>query len=469
MNRREFILGSAAAFGAAGCRMSGWLAGAPRLRFGVISDIHLTTEASAKRFESALRHFRSLGADAVMVSGDLSDWGLESGFRLVKGAWDRVMAKTDTVPLFITGNHDYEGYDYGDMTMEMHANGFSEREAIVRAPGGMKAVWERIFHEEFEPVRVRSVKGYDFVSCEYGHERELADWLADNGRTLPSARPFFYFQHLPLRDTTPCSSNKEYDVSVVTALSAYPQCVAFTGHKHLPFVDERNIWQGAFTALSVPSLSYAGFPADEEHENGRGLRNGTSRQAMDIVSTRLDLRGGQGFFVTVFDDRIEVERLDLAEGGAEGAPAWVIPLDGTRPFDPVVRASASAAPEFPAGAEFTTETRNTENRSGKWTIVMNCEFPSAIAREGCRVFDYEISAVTKDGERALVKRFFSPAYAHLPAFEPRRQRFWFDVGELPQEKEYVLEVRARNCFGKVSGPLVSKKWYSEPGYGKVVR
>lgn len=45
---------------------------------------------------------------------------------------------------------------------------------------------------------------------------------------------------------------------------------------------------------------------------------------------------------------------------------------------------------FPAGAELELETRNTENRTGFWTIVLNCEFPSAVMPEGHRVFDYEI-------------------------------------------------------------------------------
>jgi hypothetical protein len=49
------------------------------------------------------------------------------------------------------------------------------------------------------------------------------------------------------------------------------------------------------------------------------------------------------------------------------------------------------------------------------------------------------------------------------------QRFWFDVAELPQDKEYVIEVRARNCFGVSSAPLVSKTFKGKPGLDKAVR
>ena len=46
-------------------------------------------------------------------------------------------------------------------------------------------------------------------------------------------------------------------------------------------------------------------------------------------------------------------------------------------------------------------------------------------------------------------------------------RFWFDAAEVPQDVDYTLEVRACNCFGKASRPLVSKVWHSVPGLSKV--
>ena len=123
-------------------------------------------------------------------------------------------------------------------------------------------------------------------------------------------------------------------------------------------------------------------------------------------------------------------------------------------------------PQFPAGAALDLETRNTENRSGKWAIVLNCEFPSAVMPSGSRVFDYEIRAVPADGSPALKKRFLSPAYAKMAKFEPARQRFWLDVAELPQDKDYRIEVRARNCFGRMGEPLVSPVLHGKPGLGK---
>ena len=188
---------------------------------------------------------------------------------------------------------------------------------------------------------------------------------------------------------------------------------------------------------------------------------------MHIVPDRLNLRGGQGYFVSVWDERMTVERIDIEEGCVEGAGAWVVPLGGEgRPYDLEARTAASVAPQFPSGAALRAETRNTENRQGKWTIVMNCEFPSAVPAAGTRVFDYEIRAVPLDGSDPLVKKFISPAYSRMAKYEPKSMRFWFDVAELPQDREYRLEVRAYNCFGKASNPLVSRVWRSVPGLGK---
>lgn len=86
--------------------------------------------------------------------------------------------------------------------------------------------------------------------------------------------------------------------------------------------------------------------------------------------------------------------------------------------------------------------------------------------EGHRVFDYEIRAVSTDGSEALVKRFLSPAYPRMAKYEPARQRSWFDVAELPQDKGYRIEVRARNCFECVSAPLVSRIFRGQPGLDK---
>jgi hypothetical protein len=75
--------------------------------------------------------------------------------------------------------------------------------------------------------------------------------------------------------------------------------------------------------------------------------------------------------------------------------------------------------------------------------------------------------VPNDASAPMVKKFLSPAYSRMAKHEPALQRFWLDVATLPQDVDYVVEVRAFNCFGKASRPLVSGVWHSVPGLDKV--
>ena len=469
VSRRSFILSGLAATCAAYVPAAS--TDRPTLKFGVTSDIHVTDDGTrARRYEQALRLFKRRNADAVMVCGDIADWGTVNSLEHVRDAWRRVFGGTRTVPLLCTGNHDFEGWRYRDMAVDMHTMGHSEDEAAVKASGGMKAIWERVFGEEYAPMRLRTVKGYDFISAEYVGESgkgrpDVASFLAAHTERLRnSGKPFFYFQHLPVKGTTRESGCG--DGQVLPLLKDFPNAVAFTGHTHRPFMDERQIWQGDFTAISVPSLSHSSFPSG--HENAPEKRDGSAVNAMPAIPARRDLDGSLLLFVNVYEDRIVVERLDV--DGATAAPPWIVPLTGARPFAPDEMERRVPAPSFPAGAEVWCETRNTDNRQGKWIVAMTCEFPSATVPEGWRVFDYEIRAVPKDGSSPLVKKFLSPAYHKPPACEPARQRFWFDATLLPQDKDYTIEVRAFNCFGKASPPIVAPRvFHGRPGLWKVRR
>jgi len=451
LNRRAFLGGFAALGALAGCRCP-FAPTRPDLLLGVVSDIHITTPESCDRVETAFRRFRARGVDAVVIPGDLSDYGTKIAWVMLKQTWDKVFAGTDVVPLFCTGNHDFEGWWYGDMAEDMLANGYDGSDAIFKL--GVKETWEEVFGEPYEPIRVRTVKGYDFVSVEYGSAKLLADWMAKNGARLRGSKPFFHFQHVPAKGTTSDGVGRGDGAVTKAALKDFPNCVSFTGHTHVPFFDERSIWQGEYTAIAVPSLSYACGPSG--YENGEDGRGGASTRAMPFIPNRLDLVGEQGYVVGVYDDRMVVERHDLACGD-EAAAAWIVPLPvaGERPYAYESRTKAAPAPVFPSGARVTATTRNTENRQGKWAIVLDCRFPSATMPDGTRVFDYEIRAVPKDGSAPLVKRFLSPAFAKPAADEPAEQRFWFDVKELPRECDYALQVYTRNCFGSYSAPLVS--------------
>ena len=465
VDRRGFLGGALALVGAGGCRSLGIVAEKPNLVFGVISDVHVTTPESTGVFVRTLKYFRDRKVDAVMISGDLTDWGLKSSLRYLADAW-RSVFPDDRAPdgrrverIFCTGNHDYEGFRYSDMAFDMQVRGYSDDEALSKQ--GMKKCWEDIFNEPFAAVRRRTVKGYDFISAEWSEGRpwnEAADeWFAQNGMTLDPKKPFFFFTHFPLGGTTSCSKPK---AATVKALKSMPNAVAFSGHRHWTLNDERSIWQGEFTAIAVPSLSYSRMP--NGYENGYDSRDGNPKASMQKIPSRARLEEAQGFLVSVFDDRMEIERRDFTYG-VEAAPAWIVtpPTENNRPFAFGNRIKRSPVPQFPAGASLKTRIANSEDRNGCWAIMVMLDFPSAKAVKG-RVYDYEVRVETEDGTVPAVKRFLSPAFYKLERDEPAFQSFAFNAKDLPKAGKYRFRVYPRNCFGICGRPIESKVFESAP-------
>lgn len=472
MGRRAFLLG-AASCGIVGCRASRWFGNRPNLSFGVVSDIHVTTPESAAKFRRALAYFRDRGADAVLVAGDLTDWGLGSGLKAVADAWydvfpdDRAPDGRKVEKLFVTGNHDFEGWWYGDMTLDMHVQGYSEDDALVRA--GMRECWERTFHEPYADIRRRTVRGYDFISSEFmvdgkrNGDAAMARWLNEHAAELRGNRPFFFFRHSPIPGTVVRSRGKKgADTSLTEALGALPNAVAFNGHTHWTLHDERSIWQGGFTAVSIPSMAYASVPGD--CENGNGPRDGTSVQAHARLPSRVDSAEAQGFFVTVWPDSLEIERRDF-DRMAEASAPWVVPLGpgAAKPFDWDVRKTALPVPQFAANTVVRTRTVNCDTRGGHWRIFMELGFGPATCGDGGRVFDYEVRAEAETDGRALaVKRFLAPDF-YKSRTDGADLAFLFDAMDLPETGRYRFAVYPRNCFGVAGRPAYSRVYESAPG------
>ena len=472
IDRRGFLGGAMALMGVGGCRSLGIGGEKPNLVFGVISDVHVTTPESTEVFVRTLKYFRDRKVDAVMVAGDLTDWGLKSSYKYLADAWysvfpnDRAPDGRKVEKLFCTGNHDYDGYWYGDMTLDMHVQGYSEDEALVKF--GMKKCWEEAFNEPFAPVRRRTVKGYDFISAEWkeGKPWNVAadEWFAQNGKTLDPKKPFFFFTHYPLGGTTSCTKP---DAPTVKALKSMPNAVAFSGHCHWTLNDERSIWQGGYTAVAVPSLSYSSIPAG--YENGGDSRKGDPKTSMPKIPARPKFEEAQGYVVSVFDNRMEIERRDFTHG-VEAAPAWIVtpPTADSKPFAFENSFKRTPVPQFPADATLKTYIANTEDRDGHWAIMMMLDFPSAKAHKG-RVYDYEVRIEMENGSIPVVKRFLAPAFYKLERDEPAFQSFAFNAKDLPEVGRYRFRVYPRNCFGACGRPIESKVYESKPGKEKLLK
>jgi len=279
--RREFIGGALAALGLPGLAAD-QKERKPNLVFGVVSDIHIRAHGwgnqpfDTTKFHSALEWFRSQGVDAVALTGDIADHGQEEQMQAAAEAWfDVFPRKSGVVQLFVTGNHDWWGY---------------------HAVPKIDEAWTRVWGEKYESLTVREVKGYtmvgqhweNFEGCVDAPFDKVVPWLDAHAKDLKTKKPFFYFQH-PHPYHTCHGNNKWHDSGVVTtALSKFPNAVAFSGHSHHPISRENAFWNHAFTSVGAGSLRYT----------------------------------NQGLLVKVFDDKVTFERHDFKHGKNFGR-VWV--------------------------------------------------------------------------------------------------------------------------------------------------
>ena len=100
--RRRFLGGMAAAGLAASCPAAGET---PIVRFGILSDTHVTGPESIPELNKALVFFRDKAVDAVLHCGDITDLGYIRELEAFASAWKSVMPKTTRL-IATMGNRD---------------------------------------------------------------------------------------------------------------------------------------------------------------------------------------------------------------------------------------------------------------------------------------------------------------------------------------------------------------------------
>ena len=187
ISRRRFFIGGAA-FGALGAFCGNRLfasggtstAGAPKLKFGVVSDIHIlrvgaNEEMSAfgnnLTFKHTLEWFRSQNVDAVVIAGDMADKGMDAHLMAVAEAWysvfpdDKYPDGRPVAKFFVTGNHDWEGFNYGKTAEKLYPDAAERAKHVLQKD--MAGWWEKAFHEPYAPIYSKEIKGYTFIGAHW--------------------------------------------------------------------------------------------------------------------------------------------------------------------------------------------------------------------------------------------------------------------------------------------------------------
>ena len=441
---------------------------------GVLSDVHLHSPGDEDTFVRALEYFRDHGADAVLIAGDIADSGNAAQLRRAADAWFKIFPN-DRAPdgrhverLFIYGNHCIQGWTW-DQT-------FKSDESAKKADGigygdNRARIWQEVFHEEFKPIWMKTVKGIPVIGAHWedrGGGVAIEDFMKLHGKEIDPSLPFVYTQHAHPKDTCMGAWAWGHDDGRATrALSPFPNAVAFSGHSHYTLTDERSVWQGAFTSINTSSLRYSsGDYSLRENigSNSDGFKGENRWHRMQSLNTH---DGRQGMLVSFFDDHLEIARREFVFGESLGSD-WIVPLPAANAtYSYAARAKKRVAPQFPAGASVevsVAEPKDPKDLKSKGAYSpavreIGLSFPAARAAGGCRVYEYEVTAVLCEDDVELVqaqRRMMSPDF-HLPATKlVDRVAFTFAAEDLPTKGgHYRFEVRPVECFGKKGAALVS--------------
>ena len=465
--RREFLQGIGSFGLLAG---AGWLkvAGAAQepgalLKMGVLSDIHLNRPGDESTFIKALEYFRDHGADSVLIAGDFADSGRIFQAKMLADAWFKVFPN-DTAPdgrhverLFVYGNHCVAGWTWNGELKKDEAR--AKAEAIGFGDNRGK-VWDEVFHEEFKPIWMKTVKGIPVIGAhweERGHGIAIEDFMKAHGKEIDPKLPFVYTQHAHPKNTCFGSWAWGHDDGRATrALSPFANAVAFSGHSHYTLTDERTVWQGAFTSINTSSLKYSSCDyslRENINGNGSGFHGEGRKHRMGQVGTG---DGRQGMLVSYFDDHLAIERREFVYGQSLGDD-WVVPMPAANEtYSYAKRAAQRVTPEFAAGTK--VEVKVTPKKDEKDFTHVTLTFPAAEMRQKCRVYEYEVTAVLNEDDVDLVqaqRRMMSPDF-HLPVSKLAKEvQFVFAAEDLMAKGHYRFEVRPVECFGKKGAAIVS--------------
>lgn len=446
----------------------------PNVTVGVISDIHITMPKKGGTPNTAmllktLTFFREQDVDVVMIAGDLTNYGLMKELRPVAEAWysvfpgDKGLNGKKVERVIVTGNHDTFGYLWKVGSKNVRSPE-AESEGLYR---DVQAHWQELFHEPYEPIFIKKVKGYSFIGAHWTAHcgGRLAAFLEKNKADLTADRPFFYAQHAHPQDTVygpwAWGAWDDRGGAARAALGAYPNAVAFSGHSHCSLTDERSVWQGTFTSVGTASLSYCALP--------HGRENGTTEAFYYRRMQRVNGAGTQqGLLMKVWDDVIVLERRDFTRMEKLDED-WVIPvLHGPadpRPFAHATRAQEVKAPQFPKGAKIKTSWTTGKDAKGEEERRFVVSFPAPVStgwRD--RIFDYEVRIEIEEDDTIrpwATKRVYPAEPFRSVKHLPKDASCVFGFCELPAIRKswspdpYLrVVVTPFNCFGAAGKPLM---------------
>ena len=484
ISRREFLFG-AAAFGLGGWRLfampPGWKhGGKPNLVFGVLSDTHLRTAWNGssvdrnytdKYFLAALKYFRQQNVDAVMHLGDLANNGQVEAMRFHADAWSKVFPNDFGIDgrkverLFVTGNHDVEGFKYTKF-MEQLIGDPEERKNHLLATD-MAANWERIWGESYEEAWHKTVKGYHFFGQHYpsgkfdaGKTAAVVNACRGDTTLCDGVRPVFLLTH-----------RRPHLAAMKRAVGPLANTFGFHGH-----------WHRSATNWNVIGLGNNQFP----HVQCPACHSsrGEAFPGMDAYISKVQIQGGdwkawksrQGYVVKVYDDMLVIERYEFGNGVASLGADWVMPLGkhDPHPLSKDELKKVIGEPQFKRGAALeicncenvklcnygnmeTKEIPQSHNSIIPQSHNLTIKIPLANGNPDSRVYAYEVVVIGDEGAPKLHKAVYAAGCNMGIGHEPNGGVTTLEIpkSELPPGKTLTFAVRPLTSLGTAGKPIAA--------------
>ena len=433
----------------------------PKLRIGVVSDVHIKLTANTTDvWEKTLRWYDAQGVDVVLVAGDIADTAQLEQLKKFSATWYKVFPNDKgsdgrhVEKFFIQGNHDYIGWRYGATTDERRKERFES--SIMK---DIKASWDECFHEEWQGIYKKVVKGYTFIGANWPHHTKIGEYMAKHKSEIDPNLPFFYTQHPHPKDTVygPWAWGHDNGFSTKT-FSKFPNSIVLTGHSHYPLTDESGIWQDTFTSIGTASLRYVGTRYGRE--NSDEVCRPTEP---DLQMPRIG--GGnsrQGMLFSIYDDQITIGKRDFSCDKTLGED-WVLPLPlcKEKPYYHPKRKLeyAKNLPAFAAdaAAQIAVTEAVGKNRRGADVPQVTVTFPAALS--GGQTFDYEVQAELTyyDVTRVFgTMRVFADNYYRAWDMQEKTVKCVFTQAELPKKVGLRFAITPMDAFGNRGKTIYSK-------------
>lgn len=473
-----------------------------KVRFSVMSDTHIQgkTSNSSMKFKKALAQVQTFkDLSGIVINGDVTDYGMEDQIHVMNDILAERMNKgldlKKTRLLLNMGNHElYDAeLNHGDQgggiptqaEAKPHYHGANTFKKIL----GDKMYTDDATTEQLElGFQHTELQGYHlilFSLFDYNHglryEKREFEWLQKALKEANAAdpnKPIFFFMHAAIKGTNLGSEQGGYwatdSQELYDELAKYPQVIAFGSHLHYPLQDEREIHQKDFTAVDTGSVYYTSVPTSMvnpltgEKMVFQNLNGAEPKDCMEF---------SQGLLIEVDgDNNTRIHRLDFYATAQSHASSvvpikepWIVPSvkdeHHLTQYSKETLEANNVAPQFTKEAKVKVLPNDPE--TDPYKNFLNMEFQTATDDD--MVLAYELKFIEAESKKTITTQYvYSDYYLHpnpnemsgIKQVNATKRSLYPMMPNYPYD--YVVEVRAVDCFGMKSQPITSAVQPGDP-------